>query len=191
MKLKRSKGAAGDPTGDAASPDGTDGTPAVGKPGGGRSQLVPAVVLAVGLLGGGFLMRGGGAPSPVAATAAPVEPVPVAAAEAGALGPVVPIEPLTLSLADGGYLKVGLALQLAAPDPAAAEAEGHGAGEEMTAGETAQALDIAVSLLGRHTKAELGDATAREIVKEQLSEQVAEAYHGKVVSVYFTEFVMQ
>jgi flagellar FliL protein len=157
---------------------------------GGSNNLIPAVVLAVGLLGGGFFM--GGKSGGDAAVAAPQEPAPPAEEEVHD-GPIQDLEAITLNLADGHFLKVGLALQLAASDE---EGGGHGAGggEELP---SAKALDIAITLLGSHTMAELGDPKEREHAKEELSELVAEAYadpetHEPVVTkVYFTEFVMQ
>ncbi len=151
---------------------------------GGRNNLVPAVVLAVGLLGGGFLFGG--------RTAAPAE-ADTAAAEAEAevheeAGPVVPIDPITLNLADGHFLKVGIALQMAVPEEGGG---GHGEEEVLPEGETAKALDAVIELLGRRTMEELSDPAARTEVKAALTERLAEAYHGEVTGVYLTEFVMQ
>jgi flagellar protein FliL len=159
-------------------------------PKGGGNNLVPAVVLAIGLLGGGFFMGGKGGGD--AAVAAPHEPASVEHAEDNGHGPIQELDPITLNLADGHFLKVGIALQMAAVE----EAGGHGGGKapEVPA---AKALDLAISLLGSHTMDELAHPKARELVKKELSEQVAEAYHdpeghGPVVTkVYFTEFVMQ
>ena len=157
----------------------------------GTNNLIPAAVLAVGLLGGGFFMGGqqGGA-----GTAGAMTPPPEAAApEDTGTGPVQSLEPITLNLADGHFLKVGIALQLAESD-AAEGGHGSGGGEEVAA---AKALDIAISLLGSHTMDELADPDDREKVKLELSERVAEAYtdptthQPTVTKVYFTEFVMQ
>jgi flagellar FliL protein len=155
-------------------------------PRGGKGNLAPAVVVAVGLLGGGFLFGGkSAAPAPAAAAPAPVEEE---SAEHG--GPIVSIDPITLNLADDHYLKVGLALQLKAPEE---ESGGHGGSEAepMAEGETAKALDQAISLLSQRTMAQLSNAESRAQVKEQLAELIGEAYDGQVTGVYFTEFVMQ
>lgn len=94
-------------------------------------------------------------------------------------GEVVSLEPITMNLADGRLLKVGLALQLT---EAAAE---HG---EVSG---APALDEAIAFLGEHSFAELSAKGAREKAKAELSRRVGERYHGDVMEVLFTEFVMQ
>ncbi len=154
------------------------------KTGGGRNNLVPAVVLAVGLVGGGFLF-GGRTAAPAQADTAEAEAEAEVHAEAG---PVVPIDPITLNLADGHFLKVGIALQMAVPEEGGG---GHGEEEVLPEGETAKALDAVIELLGRRTMEELSDPAARTEVKAALTERLAEAYHGEVTGVYLTEFVMQ
>ena len=178
MKLKRA--------GKDATP--ADGAEEASPPKARSNNLIPAALVAVGLLGGGFFMgqKGGDAaaevPKPAAAHAAEVS-------EEATHGPVQNLEPITLNLADGHFLKIGLALQLAE-----AEGGGHGAAEELPA---AKALDLAISLLGTHTMDELASPKQRELVKKKLSKQVAAAYldplthESLVTKVYFTEFVMQ
>jgi flagellar FliL protein len=157
--------------------------PAEGKSG--KGNLVPAIVVAVGLLGGGYFFAGKS--SAPAAEAAPVE-VPEAVHEEE--GPVVPIDPITVNLSDGHYLKVGLALQLAPAEEG--DGGGHGGSEEaMAEGDTAKALDQAIDVLGHHSMEELSDPAQRAAVKETLAETIREAYHGEVTDLYFTEFVMQ
>lgn len=164
---------------DAAPSEAADGS---GAPPRGSNNLVPALVVAVGLIVAAFLFSqktGGEAPAE-AATPAKAE-----AAEVATLGPVQNLEPITLNLADGRFLKVGLALQLA---------EEGGEGEELPG---AKALDIAISLLGTYEMDDLAHPRDRELVKKKLSDKVAEAYtdpatNAKLVTkVYFTEFVMQ
>ena len=169
---------------------GKDATPAEGAeeastPKSGSNNLIPALVIAVGLVGGGFFM---GQKGDTAAAASPAEPAKTAeVSEEATHGPVQNLEPITLNLADGRFLKVGLALQLA-------EVAGAEEGEELP---SAKALDLAISLLGSHTMDELASPKERELVKKELSKQVAEAYldpvtgETVVTKVYFTEFVMQ
>ena len=95
------------------------------------------------------------------------------------LGEVVALEPITMNLADGRLLKVGLALQL--PLEPASEHEVSGS----------VALDEAIAFLGEHTNAELAAPAARQEAKKELSARVSERYHSEVLGVYFTEFVMQ
>ena len=96
------------------------------------------------------------------------------------LGEVVALEPITMNLADGRLLKVGLALQLPKEpkDP-----------DHPVTGSVA--LDEAISFLGEHTYAQLAAPAARQEAKKELSHRVAERYHEEVLEVYFTEFVMQ
>ena len=150
---------------------------------GGKSMLIPAIVVAVAVLGAGFMMKGGGA---APAEAAP-KPEPTEVAE----GPVVETEPMTLNLADGHYLKVGIALQLAAPSEDEAAGGGHGGGGEETGPSTAKALDLAIATFSEHTKRQLADPHKRAAVKKKLAAEISHAYHGEVVDIYFTEFVMQ
>ena len=100
-----------------------------------------------------------------------------AAAEAPEPGAVVTLESINLNLADGRYLKLGLALQ------ATATAQGDIDG--------AKALDLAISQLSGRSVQELSSAEAREQAKGALRKAVDKAYQHEVMDVYFTEFVMQ
>jgi len=111
----------------------------------------------LGLVGGGS-----GAP------AAPEAPVP---------GQVLQVEPISLNLADGHYLRLGLGLQLTedvteAPDPS-------------------RALDLAITTFSGHTVAEVTDPATREALKDQLVTQLGDAYEGEVMDVYLTNYVTQ
>src|SRR4051812_43373094 len=89
---------------------------------------------------------------------------------------------VTVNLADGAYLKVGISLQLdAGVDPKVAKEDGLGG----------LATDLTLKELAKHTMAGLAPPSARNKVQQQLSFDVCKAYDGKVLSVYFTEFVMQ
>lgn len=95
-------------------------------------------------------------------------------------GEVLPLEPITMNLADGRLLKVGLALQLK---------EGAGGGHGPVNGSVA--LDEAITFLGEHTYEQLAAPAGRAKAKAELSARVSERYHSDVLEVYFTEFVMQ
>lgn len=127
--------------------------------------IAVVAVVAVAAAAWFFLLRGGEAE-------AVEEPHP---------GAVLPMEPVTLNLADGHFLKLGLALQLT--DTAGG---GHG-----SAPDGSKALDLAIALLSNREVAELSSSEAREKVKAELAHEVEEAYHGDVMDIYFTEFVMQ
>lgn len=169
--------------------DGSERVPAPSK--GGVNNLIPAIVVAAGLIVGGYMFGGGGGEDTEAAAAVQSSEshAKKKTSEVPTHGPVQNLEPITLNLADGHFLKVGIALQLAE-----VEGEGHGEAEELP---SAKALDIAISELGSHTMDELASPKSRELVKKKLSDKVSAAYvdpvtHSSLVTrVYFTEFVMQ
>ncbi|HEX8511463.1 MAG TPA: flagellar basal body-associated FliL family protein [Propionibacteriaceae bacterium] len=99
------------------------------------------------------------------------------AAEAPEPGAVVTLEPITINLAEGHYLKLGMALQ--AKLDVAHEPEG------------AQALDLAITQYTGMKMGELSTAKGRDHAKKELLEQVKHAYHEDVYDLYFTQFVTQ
>ena len=139
------------------------------KAGGGKKKLIIIIVAVVALLGGGyfFFLK----PGPDDAAAAAAKPTPSHEA-----GPVLELDPISINLAGGHYLKLGLGLQTSA-----------------TAGEVsgAKALDAAIKVFSNKTIDELSEEDQREKVKEELVKEVAELYEDAVYDVYFTEFVMQ
>jgi flagellar FliL protein len=133
-----------------------------------KKILIIAVAL-IAVAGAWFMLMGPGSGKGEAEAA---EPVP---------GEVVALEPITMNLADGRLLKVGLALQLPLES-------GGGHGGELNG---SVALDEAISFLGEHTYAQLAVPEGRQKAKAELSKRVYERYHHEVLEVYFTEFVMQ
>lgn len=142
----------------------------------GRSMTVPAIVVAVALLGAAFLMKGGGggdAPTQATSTETSVTVVE---------GEVVALDPITMNLAGGDILKVGIALQLSADaDSAKALADPPAFG--------ARALDETISVLGHYSRADLAGNGISD-AKAKLSARVALLYHDEVLGVYFTQFVI-
>ncbi len=147
-----------------------------------KKRLIGAAVVLVLLLaagGGAYLMLFGGAPTEEEAAAAAeaeaaVEPEP---------GSVTALDPITINLADGRYLQVGIALQ----EPLA-EGGGHG---PATGVDGSQALDILIDQLSGRPMTDLAGPEQRAAVKAALVTEISEAYHGHVYDVYFTSFVMQ
>ena len=136
--------------------------------------IVVVAVVAAALAGGGatvLLVGKGGGKN---AKAHPAKKKPPA------LGEVVPIDATTLNLADGHYLKVGVALQLSKA----------GSAEEI-AKDLAPAQDATISVLGNYTQAQLAARGGKEHVKALLSRKIAALYDDKVLYVYFTDFVIQ
>jgi len=91
-------------------------------------------------------------------------------------GALVVVDPITVNLAYGHYLKVGVALQATAD-----------AGEEV---DGAKALDALVEEFSGKTVDELATAGGREAAKKALVKQVKKLYEQKVYDVYWTTFVM-
>ncbi|MGV8978425.1 MAG: flagellar basal body-associated FliL family protein [Cellulomonas sp.] len=125
------------------------------------------LVLVVGAAAYWFLLGPGKAASG-GAPAAPPAPQP---------GTVLKIDAVSVNLADGHYLRLGLGLQLTkevaeAPDPA-------------------KALDLAIALYSGHTVAEVSDPATRDALKAQLVTELTTAYEGEVMDVYLTNFVTQ
>ena len=100
-----------------------------------------------------------------------------AAVEAPEPGAVVTLEPITINLAEGHYLKLGMALQ--AKLDVAHEPEG------------AKALDLAITQYTGMKVGELSTTKGRDHAKQELLEKVKHAYHEDVYDIYFTQFVTQ
>ncbi|MFC7496474.1 MULTISPECIES: flagellar basal body-associated FliL family protein [unclassified Nocardioides] len=90
-------------------------------------------------------------------------------------GEMVLMDATQINLADGHYLRLGLALQLTTT---AHEADG------------SKALDAAIHIFSGKTLEQV-HGHGREKLKEKLTEEVEHLYHGDVMDVYFTEFVTQ
>jgi flagellar protein FliL len=155
----------------------------------GKGNLIPAVVVAVGLVGGAYMMKGGGGSkkAPAGTTVAAGATTPTtdamqAPATAKSLAQVAKLEDITLNLADGHFLKLGLALQLA---PKAVVTD------YTTGGAAAKALDLAIGVFGTENYAQLVQPGLREQAKAELAKKVVAAYNGQVQGIYLTDFVMQ
>ena len=101
-----------------------------------------------------------------------------AEAEEPVAGEVVTLEPVAVNLAGGGYLKIGVALQLV-------EGGGHGEGPP----DGAKAIDLVISTFSQAQPADI--TGARDALKEALEEKIIEAYHDEVMGIYYTEYVTQ
>lgn len=134
----------------------------------GKKKMLIVVVAILLAAGGAYYMLMGKAAS-AAAPAAPPPPEP---------GIVLPLDPIYINLAQGHFLKLGLALQGSKK-----------AGKEL---DGSQALDLAISTFSGEDMATLGDLQTRAKLKKELVAKVTEGYpEGEVIDVYFTEFVMQ
>lgn len=171
--------------------EGAQGAPAAptGKKGkkakkekGGRSNLLPAVVLAVGIAAGGWFMGGSGGGA-AASTETTADPAVVE-------GPLLGVEPLTVNLAGGHYLRVAVSLQLS--DEYTDVVEDHDTGAEALAHhDETRVRDTLISLFGGRDASELSTSEGRDAARHDLHEATSELLDGTVMEVYFTEFVIQ
>jgi flagellar FliL protein len=123
--------------------------------------IILVVVLLVGGLG--YKMTLG-----KAKVTGPVKPVK---------GAVLKLDSVSLNLAGGHFLKLGIALQ--ETKKAAADFDG------------SQATDLAISQFSGMTMEDLAVPAKREAAKEAYLSKVEKAYPDEVMDVYFTDFVMQ
>jgi flagellar FliL protein len=134
-----------------------------------KSKLMLIIIIAVVvLLGGG----GAGAYFMLSGSSKKEEAKP-----APEPGKVISMDAITINLADGHFLKLGLAIQATA--------------EAAEAPDGSHALDIAIEMFSNKSVAELSAEKGRDKLKKELTEKVEKAYEEEVMAVYFTEFVMQ
>lgn len=128
--------------------------------------VIVAVVAGVGL-GGAYMVMGSKSEGEAAEVVEP-EPIP---------GEVFKIDPISINLAGGHYLRLGLGLQLV-----------EGAAHEPNA---APALDAAIAMFSGLPIETVSDPAERERLKAELAEQLHGVYHEEVIDVYLTDFVTQ
>lgn len=156
----------------AAPPAPAPAPPAPAPAKGGKKKLVIAAVALVVL--------GAGAKATVLAPSADAG---AEAAEAEAKGgELVQVEPMSVNLADGRYLQVGVAVELA---------EGVPAKEFEKKGQAAKMRDLVIATAAPRTVAELTTPEGRDAFKEQLRAGAEELYHEEFHDVYLTDLVMQ
>ncbi|HWJ81108.1 MAG TPA: flagellar basal body-associated FliL family protein [Nocardioides sp.] len=91
-------------------------------------------------------------------------------------GEVAPLDSIQINLADGHYLRLGIALQLT---ESSHEVDG------------SKALDAAIDVFSGRSVGEVNRTDAREKLRSELEKQLEDRYEGEVMGVYFTEFVTQ
>jgi len=100
-----------------------------------------------------------------------------AKASAPTPGAVVALDPVAVNLAGGGYLKVGVALQLTS---GAAEAKPDGS----------KAIDLIISTFSQARPADVNGA--RDALKAALQQKIIKAYGAdEVMGIYYTNYVTQ
>jgi flagellar protein FliL len=101
-----------------------------------------------------------------------------AKAQAPQPGVVLNVDPIAVNLAGGGYLKVGVAMQLTAD-----------VGEKDQP-ETAKATDLIISTFSGAAPADV--TGARDALKAALQQKIIKAYGKDVVmGIYYTDYVTQ
>lgn len=140
-----------------------------------RSLVLPALILAVGLVVGGFLMGSGGSDAPAEEHAAEEgeEVVP---------GEIVPLEPMTLNLVDGSYLRLGVAVELV---------EGVPGGEWVEHGESSKYVDAVIEKVGGWSSEQLTAEGGRGELKDVLRDAGTELFEHEFHEVYLTEYIVQ
>ena len=154
--------------------------------GGGSKRLIIMGVLCAVICAGGFVLGGrmAGGATPEAVAAEPEEEEPK-------IEKIVELDPLNINLAEGHYLRVAVAIGLSHVEEAADD-YGHGASDEdQPPIETAPASDLVLGTFAGRNMSDLQSAGGRERARADLLEGLAAYYGDKVVTVLFTEFVMQ
>jgi len=153
-----------------------------GAKGGGKKKLIiiaaPVLLIVIGAAVYFLLLKPAATPAAgtPGATAAAVAAAP-SPSSSFVEGAVVKLDPISINLAGGHFLKLGLSLQ-----------ESKAAGEDVSG---AKALDAAIELFSNRTLDELSSLQIRNKYKAKLVDHLIELYEQKVYDVYFTEFVMQ
>ena len=149
----------------------TEETEETTEKGGGKKKLLLVLVVVLLAAAGGayfFLFSGSSAEAE--------EPV--------SSGTFLALEPVAVNLAGGGYLKVGVSLELT---------EEGAAGGEAGALDGAKATDLVISTFSQANPADVN--AAREALKEALEQKIIEAYtedgRALVLGIYYTEYVTQ
>jgi flagellar protein FliL len=157
------------------------------KPGGAKKLIIigaaAAVLLAGGTGAGVFILTKGDSASASTTTEEEVlEP-----------GDVTALDAVSVNLADGHYLKIGIALQQVA-------SEGGGHGEGSTTLDGSKAYDLIIAEFSNLSMTDLENADQRNHYKDELQNKIIEAYtteddkhvkHKDVMGIYLTQFVMQ
>lgn len=157
------------------------------KKGGGK--MMPAAMISIALVAAGYFVggRGGGSSTTtVTSVVTVVEHEPE-------VSTIVDLEPINVNLADGHYLRVAISIGMGADEHAAESGGGGGHGAETTATTepTAPAADLVLSTFSGRTMEELSTLEGRISAREALHEGLKEFYGEGVITVFFTEFVMQ
>jgi flagellar protein FliL len=99
-----------------------------------------------------------------------------AKASAPTPGSVVKLDPVAVNLAGGGYLRIGVALQLTSSADAKTL-------------DGAKATDLIISSFSEAAPADV--VGSREALKKALQKKIITAYDGSVMGIYYTDYATQ
>ena len=161
-----------------------------GKGGGGK--MMPAAMISLALVAAGYFVggRGGGA-----APAAEATVITVIAPEPE-VETIVDLEPININLADGHYLRVAISIGMAAPHEESGECGGGGRPTEKRPPPRPPSpprlppISCSARSPARRSR-ELSTLEGRVAARDHLQEGLKEFYGEEVLTVFFTEFVMQ
>jgi flagellar FliL protein len=141
----------------------------------GKKKLLLILLIVLVLAGGagGYVVFAGSSESGAAS-----EPVEPPKPEPGAL---LPLDPITVNLAGGRYLRVGLTVQMGKAKDT----------KEEEAPDGSKALDQAILLLTNRQADELQTPEQLELLKDELTKRISGVYDGNVLEVLLTQFVIQ
>lgn len=164
--------------------EGSEESASEGKGGGGK--MVPAAMISLALVAAGYFVggRGGGTTPAVAETVITVVEEPT-------VDTILDLAPINVNLADGHYLRVAISIGLTDPVGEEVEVAAEGEGATETTQPTAPAADLVLSTFAGKTVEELSTLEGRIAAREHLNEGLKEFYGEQVLTVFFTEFVMQ
>lgn len=155
---------------------------------GGRGKLMPAAMISIALIAAGYFVGGrGGSAAPAA------EPiVSVVEAAEPEVETIIDLEPVNVNLADGRYLRIAISIGMTAEEHSEeATAEAAAETETATTAPRAPAADLVLSTFAGKTIEELSTLEGRVAARDHLQEGLKEFYGEQVLTVFFTEFVMQ
>lgn len=166
------------PTADAGSAD----PKAAKKAKKGRSNLLPALVLAGGIAAAGYFVGGPGASADADPQASEPE------VEQHEPGEVIELEPMTVNLDGGRFLRVGVAVL------ATEEFDGSvddGGTARFTPEHESRLRDQLIAMFAGRELGSLSGAENLETIKVELLERTDTVLDGHAIEIYLTEFVTQ
>ena len=147
---------------------------------GGRSNLLPAVVLAVGIAAGGYFVGGSGAAADPDASDEAAEVVELEPGE------VVELDSVTVNLANGRFLRVGVAVLTSSEFESL-----DGEPREFKPEHQSRLRDQLIAMFAGRDVSTLTGAENLDAAKAEMLDRINVVLDGHALEVYLTEFVSQ